>query len=94
MCLDRGQDKWRNINVTAVWGSRQKARLASLKKNPLTPKHDNSLAMSRVLKTDEDVVDARPLAIDNGTVDPIGSQECVKRSISFILSYYAVSTVL
>lgn len=50
--------------------------------------------MSRVLKTDEDVVDARPLAIDNGTVDPIGSQECVKRSISFILSYYAVSTVL
>ncbi|KAJ0097206.1 hypothetical protein Patl1_28506 [Pistacia atlantica] len=33
------KDKWRNINVTAIWGSRQKAKLA-LKKTSLTPKHD------------------------------------------------------
>ncbi|KAK2656809.1 hypothetical protein Ddye_009861 [Dipteronia dyeriana] len=31
------KDKWRNINVTAIWGSRQKAKLA-LKRNQLTTK--------------------------------------------------------
>ncbi|CAN1343006.1 Telomere repeat-binding factor 2 [Linum perenne] len=35
------KDKWRNINVTAIWGSRQKAKLA-LKSGSLTPKRDES----------------------------------------------------
>ncbi|CAI0405527.1 unnamed protein product [Linum tenue] len=35
------KDKWRNINVTAIWGSRQKAKLA-LKSSPQTLKNDQS----------------------------------------------------
>ncbi|CAI0430674.1 unnamed protein product [Linum tenue] len=35
------KDKWRNINVTAIWGSRQKAKLA-LKSSPQTRNNDQS----------------------------------------------------
>ncbi|KAK4754155.1 hypothetical protein SAY87_002259 [Trapa incisa] len=74
------KDKWRNINVTAIWGSRQKARLASLKRNQLTPKHDaNPLALSTFVKSDEEIVDTKPLAITSGALDSVGSKERVKR---------------
>ncbi|KAJ6675987.1 SINGLE MYB HISTONE 4 [Salix viminalis] len=48
------KDKWRNINVTAIWGSRQKAKLA-LKRSPLTPKHEeNGKALSVVVQSNEE----------------------------------------
>ena len=70
-----GRDKWRNINVTAIWGSRQKAKLA-LKKNLPTPKHDNnSLAVVAVLQNVEEIVDAKPLAISGGKLRNTNSKE-------------------
>lgn len=73
------QDKWRNINVTAIWGSRQKAKLA-LKKNSLALKHhDNSMAVSTVLQNEE-IVDAKPLAVSNGTTRTNGPKEPLARS--------------
>lgn len=83
MYFNYGQDKWRNINVTAIWGSRQKAKLA-LKKSPQTPKRDdNSKALSVVLQSNEDIVDAKPLAVCNGTPRNGGSKELVARLHSF-----------
>lgn len=103
-----GQDKWRNINVTAIWGSRQKAKLALKKssltpkldgRTPVTPKHDgrtpvtpkqdgrtqltpkhddNTIVLSTIPQNDE-VVDAKPLAISSGTLQASGSKEPVAR---------------
>ena len=73
------QDKWRNINVTAIWGSRQKAKLA-LKKNSLALKHhDNPMALSTMLQNEE-IVDAKPLAISNGTTRTNAPKEPLARS--------------
>lgn len=62
------QDKWRNINVTAIWGSRQKAKLA-LKKNllPSTKIDNNHLALSTVVQRDKEVANPKPLAVSSGT---------------------------
>ncbi|XP_010274393.1 PREDICTED: telomere repeat-binding factor 1-like [Nelumbo nucifera] len=58
------KDKWRNMCVMANgWGSREKARLA-LKRSQQIPKHDrNPMALSTVVQSDEEIVDAKPLAI-------------------------------
>ncbi|CAK9320471.1 unnamed protein product [Citrullus colocynthis] len=72
------KDKWRNINVTAIWGSRQKAKLA-LKKNSMALKqHDNPMPVSTVLPNEE-IVDAKPLAISNGTIRSNGPKEPLAR---------------
>ncbi|XP_027360708.1 telomere repeat-binding factor 2-like [Abrus precatorius] len=61
------KDKWRNINVTAIWGSRQKAKLA-LKRNLPTPKVDNNhTALSTVVQRDKELADSKPLAVSGGT---------------------------
>ncbi|CAL1380867.1 unnamed protein product [Linum trigynum] len=57
------KDKWRNINVTAIWGSRQKAKLA-LKSSPQTPNNDQSSSPpTTVVRSNEEVVNAKPLAV-------------------------------
>ncbi|CAI0430675.1 unnamed protein product [Linum tenue] len=57
------KDKWRNINVTAIWGSRQKAKLA-LKSSPQTRNNDQSSSHpATVVRSNEEVVDAKPLAV-------------------------------
>ncbi|XP_057417906.1 telomere repeat-binding factor 2-like [Lotus japonicus] len=72
------KDKWRNINVTAIWGSRQKAKLA-LKKNLPPPKIDNShLALSTVVQREE-VLDTKPLAISDGTLQSPNSKDHMSR---------------
>ena len=74
-CLWFGQDKWRNINVTAIWGSRQKAKLA-LKRNLPTPKQDNNpLAVSVVLQNVEEIVDSKPVTISGGALRNANSKE-------------------
>ncbi|XP_050367066.1 LOW QUALITY PROTEIN: telomere repeat-binding factor 2 [Argentina anserina] len=62
------KDKWRNINVTAIWGSRQKAKLA-LKRTTSTPKEDSSPStVATELQSNEDTPDAKPLASSGGKV--------------------------
>jgi myb proto-oncogene protein len=74
-----GQDKWRNINVTAIWGSRKKAKI-TLKRRPLTPKREeNAKALSTVVQTNEEVVDAKPLAFASGTPGNGGPKDLLAR---------------
>ncbi|KAF5463645.1 hypothetical protein F2P56_013797, partial [Juglans regia] len=69
------KDKWRNINVTAIWGSRQKAKLA-LKRDLPTPKLDDSpMALSTVPQSDAEIVDAKPLAVSRATLQNADSKE-------------------
>ncbi|KAJ1399648.1 Winged helix-like DNA-binding domain superfamily [Sesbania bispinosa] len=78
------KDKWRNINVTAIWGSRQKAKLA-LKRNLPAPKVDNNhLALSTVVRREE-VHDTKPLAITGGTLQSPNSKEQISRFKRFQL---------
>ncbi|XVE82945.1 hypothetical protein DITRI_Ditri16bG0045900 [Diplodiscus trichospermus] len=65
------KDKWRNINATAIWGSRQKAKLA-LKRNQLATKHDDNHMALITAPPREEVVDAKPLAVSSGTPRAIG----------------------
>ncbi|KAK3416547.1 telomere repeat-binding factor 1 isoform X2 [Eucalyptus grandis] len=78
------KDKWRNINVTAIWGSRQKARLA-LKKNLLTPKHDsNTLALASA-RNDEEILDATPLAVSGETINNANPKERMKSRLDNLI---------
>ncbi|KAK2992997.1 hypothetical protein RJ640_004509 [Escallonia rubra] len=73
------KDKWRNMSVMANgWGSREKARLA-LKRMQHAPRQDeNAMAPpTNVAESDEEIVDAKPLAVSTG-YPQIGSS---KRSI-------------
>lgn len=57
------KDKWRNINATAIWGSRQKAKIA-LKRAQLTGNPDDSFMAPRLLPgPGNGIVDAKPLAV-------------------------------
>ncbi|XP_077243836.1 single myb histone 6-like [Tasmannia lanceolata] len=81
------KDKWRNMSVTANgWGSREKARLA-LKRSQQIPRHDdNPLALSTVVDSLEDeIVDAKPLAISNGTLQITGPKRSIPRLDNLIL---------
>lgn len=62
------KDKWRNMSVMANgWGSREKARLA-LKRMQQVPKQgENPMALANVVQSDEDIVDAKPLAVSSGS---------------------------
>lgn len=83
--LNFGQDKWRNINVTAIWGSRQKAKLA-LKKCLPAPKSDsNHLALTTVVQREE-VLDTMPLAVSVGTLQLPSSKEQLSRFKIFLLN--------
>ncbi|KAJ4963623.1 hypothetical protein NE237_023562 [Protea cynaroides] len=86
------KDKWRNMSVTAHgWGSREKARLA-LKRSQQFPKHDdNPMALATVVQSDEEIVDAKPLAISSGTLNTSGPKRSMKRLDNLILE--AVSTL-
>ncbi|XP_020230355.1 telomere repeat-binding factor 2 [Cajanus cajan] len=77
------KDKWRNINVTAIWGSRQKAKLA-LKKNLPSPKIDNNhMALRNVVQRDKEVADLKPLGVSGGTSP--NSKEKISRLDNLIL---------
>ncbi|XP_077219936.1 telomere repeat-binding factor 1-like isoform X2 [Tasmannia lanceolata] len=58
------KDKWRNISVTANgWGSREKARLALKRSQQIPSQEDNPMASCK-----DEIVDAEPRAISNGTL--------------------------
>ncbi|KAG7535655.1 Homeobox-like domain superfamily [Arabidopsis thaliana x Arabidopsis arenosa] len=48
------KDKWRNISVTALWGSRKKAKLALKMTPPATKQDDNNTALSIVALANDD----------------------------------------
>ncbi|KAL2322846.1 hypothetical protein Fmac_027225 [Flemingia macrophylla] len=74
------KDKWRNINVTAIWGSRQKAKLA-LKRSLPAPKLDNNhMALSMVVQHDE-VLDTKPLAVSGGPLQFPSLKEQISRLV-------------
>ncbi|KAK8521642.1 hypothetical protein V6N13_123976 [Hibiscus sabdariffa] len=72
------KDKWRNINATAIWGSRQKAKLA-LKRNQLATKHDDNPMALITVPPREEVIDAKPLAVSSGTSRATGSKKTIPR---------------
>lgn len=80
------KDKWRNINVTAIWGSRQKAKLA-LKRNQPAPKQDNNPLAVTAVQNDEEIVDAKPLAIAGETLQ--NTKEPIARLDKLILDAIA-----
>lgn len=79
------KDKWRNINVTAIWGSRQKAKLA-LKRDLPTPKlDDNPISLITVPQSDAEIVDAKPLVLSRGALQTADSKEPFARLDKLIL---------
>lgn len=74
------KDKWRNMSVMANgWGSRDKARLA-VKRVPQVPKQDeNSMSHSSVGPSDEEIVDAKPLAVSNDMLQVASSKRSIVR---------------
>ena len=62
------------------FGSREKARLA-LKRSQPTPKHDDNpvTLTTEVENFDEEIVDAKPLAISNGAMQISGSKRSISR---------------
>ncbi|KAG8478441.1 hypothetical protein CXB51_028267 [Gossypium anomalum] len=78
------KDKWRNINATAIWGSRQKAKLAR-KRNQLTAKHDDNPMALITVPPREEVVDAKPLAVSSGTPRATGSKKLISRLDNILL---------
>ncbi|KAK8973864.1 hypothetical protein V6N11_013021 [Hibiscus sabdariffa] len=82
------KDKWRNINATAIWGSRQKAKLA-LKRNQMAAKHDDNYMALITVPSSEEVVDPKPLAISGGTPRATGSKKSISRLIHFKLAVNA-----
>ncbi|XP_057493102.1 telomere repeat-binding factor 1-like [Actinidia eriantha] len=62
------KDKWRNMSVMANgWGSREKARLALKRMQPISKQDENSIALSPVGQSDEEIVDVKPLAVSTGS---------------------------
>ncbi|XP_059641108.1 telomere repeat-binding factor 1 isoform X2 [Cornus florida] len=80
------KDKWRNMNVAASgWGSRHKARHA-FKNNQQTSKHDDDpMALSTVIQSDLEIVDAKPLAICSETLQIAGSKKPISSLDNLIL---------
>ncbi|XP_043709115.1 telomere repeat-binding factor 1-like isoform X2 [Telopea speciosissima] len=80
------KDKWRNMSVTAHgWGSREKARLA-LKRSQQFPKHDDN-----PMASDEEIIDAKPLALPSETLQTSGLKRPMTRLDNLILE--AISTL-
>ncbi|OVA09389.1 SANT/Myb domain [Macleaya cordata] len=75
------KDKWRNMSVTANgWGSRDRARLALKRSQMILKPDDNPLALSRVVQSDEEIVDAKPLAVSSATLQIPGSNKSISSS--------------
>ncbi|XP_072951265.1 single myb histone 6-like isoform X1 [Typha angustifolia] len=81
------KDKWRNMNVTANgFGSREKGRIALKKSRHISKHDDNPMALSTVVAdVDEDILDAKPLAVSTETLEITGSKKSVSRLDNLIL---------
>ncbi|KAF5749678.1 telomere repeat-binding factor 2 [Tripterygium wilfordii] len=79
------KDKWRNINVTAIWGSRQKAKLALKKSQPTSKNEGKMMALSTEIQTVDEGLDVNPPAVSSGMPRNASSKEPVKRLDNLIL---------
>ncbi|KAL2537269.1 Telomere repeat-binding factor 1 [Forsythia ovata] len=80
------KDKWRNMSVMANgWGSRERARLA-LKRMHQAPKHgESSTALTSASQSDEEIDDARPLAVSGGSSPVDGPKRSIMRLDNLIV---------
>ncbi|KAK9118102.1 hypothetical protein Scep_016195 [Stephania cephalantha] len=78
------KDKWRNMSVTANgWGSREKARLALKRSQQMLKKEENAFVAS--VQSDEEIVDAKPLAVSGAIVPFVGNKKSISRLDSLIV---------
>ncbi|KAK9286867.1 hypothetical protein L1049_015273 [Liquidambar formosana] len=86
------KDKWRNMSVMANgWGSREKARLALKRMHQIPKQDENSLAISTVVQSDEEIVDAKPLAVSSVTTQVSGPKRSIIRLDNLIME--AITTL-
>ncbi|KAL0384308.1 UNVERIFIED_CONTAM: Telomere repeat-binding factor 1 [Sesamum radiatum] len=80
------KDKWRNMSVMANgWGSRERARLALKRMHP-APKHgETSMALSALSQSEDEIVDARPLAPSGGSSPNDGPKRSIMRLDNLIM---------
>ncbi|XP_068656753.1 telomere repeat-binding factor 1-like [Aristolochia californica] len=81
------KDKWRNMAVVANgWGSREKARLAMKRSQQIRRHDDNAMVLSTVGHNfDDEIVDAKPLAITSGTMHITAPKRSISRLDNLIL---------
>ncbi|KAF9621174.1 hypothetical protein IFM89_016668 [Coptis chinensis] len=76
------KDKWRNMNVTAQYGSR---RLAGRKTQEIVKLDENPLAITEVVQIDEDILDVKPLDTINGPSQLSASKKSIPRLDNLVL---------
>lgn len=75
--------------MTAIWGSRQKAKLA-LKRCLPAPKIDNNQLALTAAQRDEEVLDTKPLAVSGGAMQSPNLKEQISRLQNFQLNISAI----
>ncbi|WRX14294.1 SANT/Myb domain - like 10 [Theobroma cacao] len=80
------KDKWRNMSVMANgWGSRDKARLA-IKRTPSILKQEDGAMALTVVPSDEEIADAKPIAVPSTTVQiPTSTKRSIVRLDNLIM---------
>lgn len=67
------------MSVVANWGSREKAKLA-LKRMKQVPKQDeSSMALDSIVESDEEIINAKPLAVSRGSPQIGGPKRSIIR---------------
>ncbi|KAG5119586.1 hypothetical protein JHK82_034006 [Glycine max] len=62
--VKHGVDKWRNLSVMANgWSSREKSRLSVRRVHQVPRQDENSMAITAVAPSDEEIVDVKPLQV-------------------------------
>ncbi|XP_058190470.1 telomere repeat-binding factor 1 isoform X1 [Rhododendron vialii] len=80
------KDKWRNMSVMANgWGSREKARSSLKRRQPVSKQDENSMALSSVVQSDEEIVDVKPLAVCSGSPEIGVSKRSIIRLDNLIM---------
>lgn len=80
------KDKWRNMSVMANgWGSREKARSSLKRRQPVPKQDENSMALSTVVQSDEEIVDVEPLAVCSGSPEIAVSKRSIIRLDNLIM---------
>lgn len=92
LLLQLEQDKWRNINSSAMGGSRQRAKVAAQMLKSC-PEHDiETMHLIMEPPKDKDVLEVTPIAMVSGTPKDSGSKKPVPRLVpskcSFVLTSY------
>lgn len=66
------------------WGSREKARSSLKRRQPVSKQDENSMALSTVVQSDEEIVDVKPLAVCSGSPEIGVSKRSIIRLYFFL----------